>query len=47
MFGDNCHFPISRTAERSSIPIAGNIRFALADEAERQKYEERLKNPEG
>ena len=39
---DNCHFLFSRTAEPEQCPDCGKYTVRLADEAERQKYEERL-----
>lgn len=40
---DNCHFIFSRTAEPEQCPDCGKYTVRLADEAERQEYEEQLK----
>lgn len=40
---DNCHFLFSRTAEPEQCPDCGKYTVRLADETERQEYEERLK----
>lgn len=40
---DNCHFLFSRTTEPEQCPDCGKYSVRPADEAERQKYAERLK----
>ena len=42
---DNCHFLFSRTAELEQCPDCGKYAVRPADEAERQEYEKRLKEP--
>ena len=42
---DNCHFLFSRTAEPGQCPDCGKYAVREATEAERQEYEERLKEP--
>lgn len=42
---DNCHFLFSRTAEPEQCPDCGKYAVREATEAERQEYEERLKEP--
>ena len=42
---DNCHFLFSRTTEPEQYPDCGKYAVRKATEAERQKYEERLKEP--
>lgn len=42
---DNSHFLFSRTIEPEQCPDCGKYTVREADEAEKQKYEERLKQP--
>jgi len=42
---DNCHFLFSYTVEPEQCPDCGKYAIRPADEAERQEYEERLKEP--
>ena len=39
---DNCHFIFSRAAELEQCPDCGKYTVRLANEKERQEYEERL-----
>lgn len=42
---DNCHFLFSYTVEPEQCPDCGKYAIRPADEAERQEYEKRLKEP--
>ena len=42
---DNCHFIFSRVSQPEQCPDCGKYAVRLADEAERQEYEKRLKEP--
>jgi len=42
---DNCRFLFHRAAEPEQCPDCGKYTVRPADEAERQEYEERLKEP--
>ena len=42
---DNCHFLFSYTVEPEQCPDCGKYTIRPADEAERQEYEKRLKEP--
>ena len=42
---DNCHFLFSRARQPEQCPDCGKYAVREATEAERQEYEERLKEP--